>query len=451
LNATTLAWTSTGTGKYDINDEEGWTLLPNGKVLAVDAYVSTGTCGTGSELYDPGTGSWSSGGSTVNQLSDCSGKKSYELGPAPLRPDGTVVAFGGTTTGTTNTSIYTASSGTWAAGPSVPSVSGVPYTLADAPAAVLPSGVILFAASPSNWAASNSFPAPTHFFEVSTGNVISQVGDAADYASFNSYQWNFLVLPTGQILATEVDGYNVQLYTPSGTYLSSWQPVISSLSSYTLTPGSSYSVSGTQLNGLSQGAYYGDDTQGNTNYPIVRISNNATGHIFFARTSGWSNGSIAAGNSSTANFLVPASTEAGASQLVVIANGIPSQPVSVTIGSGSTYTLSVSVIGNPGGLVTSSPSGISCGSTCSHSYSAGTQVTLTASPDLAWGFFGWSGGGCSGIPSTCTVTLNGNTSVSATFGALFTVVGTPTIPSAGSVPALPPAALSPYPQSPYYF
>lgn len=40
LNEKDLTWTSTGMGKYDPNDEEGWTLLPNGKVLAVDAYTS---------------------------------------------------------------------------------------------------------------------------------------------------------------------------------------------------------------------------------------------------------------------------------------------------------------------------------------------------------------------------------------------------------------------------
>src|SRR5512133_3768862 len=39
LNATTLAWTPTGSGKFDVYDEEGWTLLPNRRVLTVDAYV----------------------------------------------------------------------------------------------------------------------------------------------------------------------------------------------------------------------------------------------------------------------------------------------------------------------------------------------------------------------------------------------------------------------------
>jgi hypothetical protein len=36
LDAKTLTWTQTGSNKFDINDEEGWTLLPNGRVLTVD-------------------------------------------------------------------------------------------------------------------------------------------------------------------------------------------------------------------------------------------------------------------------------------------------------------------------------------------------------------------------------------------------------------------------------
>ena len=40
LNPTTLTWTNfQGDGKFDIFDEEGWNLLPNGKLLTVDAYV----------------------------------------------------------------------------------------------------------------------------------------------------------------------------------------------------------------------------------------------------------------------------------------------------------------------------------------------------------------------------------------------------------------------------
>ena len=71
FNAASLTWTATGTGKFDENDEEGWSLLPGGKVLTVDAYVNSynGTA-TGSEIYDPGTGAWTSAGSTIVQLWD---------------------------------------------------------------------------------------------------------------------------------------------------------------------------------------------------------------------------------------------------------------------------------------------------------------------------------------------------------------------------------------------
>ena len=70
LNPRTLTWTKTGRNKFDPNDEEGWALLPNGKVLTVDAYVPIDSLpyepqGTNSELYNPMTGAWTSAGSTV--------------------------------------------------------------------------------------------------------------------------------------------------------------------------------------------------------------------------------------------------------------------------------------------------------------------------------------------------------------------------------------------------
>jgi len=74
--------------------------------------------------------------------------------------------------------------------------------------------------------------------------------------------------------------------------------------------------------------------------------------------------------------------------------------------------LSVSVTGS--GTVTSSPTGISCPSTCSENLAPGTQVTLTATPVNGWSLNGWSGGGCSGV-GNCVVTMNGAQSVTATF------------------------------------
>ena len=318
-----FSWTTTGTGKADGNDEEGWTLLPNGKVLTVDD-----ACGNNSEIYDPATGAWTSAGSTIVQLPDCNGNGSGELGPQVLRPDGTVVAFGGTTTGTTATAIYNSSHGTWTQGPNIPSVCGnsstTPCTLADAPAALLPNGNILFAASTGNWPAKNSFLSGTHFFEMSySANLPFQVSDTADSPSNASYKYNFVVLPNGDVLSTNL-GPNVRLYQPANqNYQASWQP-IDSWAPDCVSPGGTYVTSGFQFNGLSHGAAYGDDYQSNTNFPIVSIVNNSTGHVFYAKTFNHSSRSVAANSMETTSFTVASAAETRLSTLYVVANGIPS-------------------------------------------------------------------------------------------------------------------------------
>jgi hypothetical protein len=123
-----------------------------------------------------------------------------------------------------------------------------------------------------------------------------------------------------------------------------------------------------------------------------------------------------------------------------------SQPERVTATfQGSTHTLSVSLVGSPGGTVASSPSGIDCGSACSASFAQGTHVALTATPVGGWGLAGW-GGACSGIVSSCIVTLNANTNVSASFGPLFTAVPPPAVGSPADAMPLPPPIIGPAPQ-----
>ena len=79
----------------------------------------------------------------------------------------------------------------------------------------------------------------------------------------------------------------------------------------------------------------------------------------------------------------------------------------------TTWGLTVSKSGTGSGNVTSSPSGISCGSTCSQDFAVDTSVTLTASADAGSEFAGWSGD-CSGTGS-CAVTMTANRSVQANF------------------------------------
>ncbi len=111
--------------------------------------------------------------------------------------------------------------------------------------------------------------------------------------------------------------------------------------------------------------------------------------------------------------------------------------ISVTAGfAANTYALSVSVIGSSGGKVASSPSGIDCGATCNASFSAGSQVTLTATPAGGWMFGAW-GGECSGAGS-CNVTMNASLSALATFWPIpFAFSGLPAMPTDPTAPLTP--------------
>ncbi|MCC6132272.1 MAG: S8 family serine peptidase [Acidobacteria bacterium] len=81
----------------------------------------------------------------------------------------------------------------------------------------------------------------------------------------------------------------------------------------------------------------------------------------------------------------------------------------------TTRTLTVSKGGSGSGTVSSSPAGISCGGTCSASFSDGTAVTLTATSSSGSTFAGW-GGACSGTGS-CQVSMTSDRTVTATFNA----------------------------------
>jgi hypothetical protein len=64
----------------------------------------------------------------------------------------------------------------------------------------------------------------------------------------------------------------------------------------TVLPGQTYTISGTQFNGLSEGAAYGDGAQSGTNYLLVRITNHATRHVQYARTHDDSTMGVATGS-----------------------------------------------------------------------------------------------------------------------------------------------------------
>jgi hypothetical protein len=314
LNPKTLKWRRVGDkGKSDWNAEEGWTLLPNGTILTADVKNAPN-----SEIYNPKTGRWTSAGSTIVDLHSPSpfGCLTYapglcynppgEIGPAILRPDGTVFYTGSYTSGSGagHTAIYNSATGTWTAGPDFPNGDNA----GDSFATLEPSGNVLV-------------------FGVS-GTVYEWNGSTLTPVSGISYVAPPLLLPSGQVMMISS---SIILYTPTGQPQASWLPTIKSVSK-TLTRGQTYKITGTQFNGFGQAMSYGDENQNATNYPLVRITNTASGDVFYARTHDHSTMAVATGSLPVStNFDVPLTMETGASTLVVVANGIASKAVKVTI------------------------------------------------------------------------------------------------------------------------
>ena len=130
-------------------------------------------------------------------------------------------------------------------------------------------------------------------------------------------------------------------------------------------------------------------------------------------------------NAGTATVTVVVTVNAGATGTVVNTATVvsdlpdPNQPnntasVTATIGASTNFTLTVTVAGTGTGTVTSNPAGISCGATCSASFTSGAVVVLTAFPADGSTFAGWSGAGCTGT-GTCSVTMSAAEAVTATF------------------------------------
>jgi hypothetical protein len=321
FNPKTLKWTATGGGKADWNDEEGWTLLPDGNVLTVDAYVNSGSGKNNSEIYNTAKGTWSTAGSTPEQLW---GSSTHEVGPAVLMPNGTVFATGANDSGAGHTAIYNTKTGKWSKGPDFPTVNGVSnLDCADAPAALETSGNVIVMTSPG-------FGSTGAVFFEWNGTKLTQVAGPPNAPNDSSFYGHFLVLPTGQLLFSDFSN-KLELFTSKGTYKAAWAPTITSVPA-TITHGKSYVVKGTQFSGQALGGAYGDDFQDATNWALVRITNTASKHVVYAKTTFPSSYSVQSGTKAeSTHFAVPASIETGASTLQVVTNGIPSAPVNVTV------------------------------------------------------------------------------------------------------------------------
>ncbi len=348
-NPTTNTY-ATGPSTLGIHNESSWVKLPDNSVLFIDRLS------TGSERYIPATNTWIADATVPVQLYDPYGD---ETGAGLLLPDGRAFFIGSTG----NTAFYTPSgstaNGAWQVGPSVPNGLGAP----DAAAALMANGKVLCAVSPAPTSADH-FPPPTYFYEFDPAtNQFSLLGAPGGGTSSNhsAYVTNMLDLPDGNVLYCRQGTTQYYVYQPAGGPVVSAKPTITS---YDQVICGTYRIKGTQFNGVTEGAYYGDDWQMSTNYPLVRLTSGS--NVYYARTFNWNSTGVARGIlADSCSFTLPAGLPLGTYSLAVVANGIASDPVSFTTGTTPMASIAITGGSNPttqGASVTFTATTMNCGS-----------------------------------------------------------------------------------------
>jgi hypothetical protein len=328
-------WSAGGDG-LDADSEEGWTLLSDGTVLAVQCSSIPDA-----QKYVIATNSWVSAGVIPVTLPKAP-QPIYvpEMGPQVLLPDGRVFAIGATG----HTALYNppattpTDTGTWVAGPDFPAdANGNLKSALDAPACLLPNGNVLCCVGPIALAGTDAgFSTPSEFYEFApTAGTLAAAPAPAIAGISPTYNCRLLVLPTGQVMLSACsDGgvtFDMQIYTPAGGPNPAWRPHITHVPRL-LNQGRVYRLHGRQLNGLSQACAYGDDQQMATNYPLVRLWGRSGVGAVYCRTFDHSTMGVATGKTiHHTHFEVPDDLPHGDYRLVVIANGIASRPVEVRV------------------------------------------------------------------------------------------------------------------------
>jgi hypothetical protein len=217
-------------------------------------------------------------------------------------------------------------------------------------------------------------------------------------------------------------GYKIYSGTTSNSY--SWVVDVGNVTSYTttdLTNGYIYYFAATAYDSSSRESDYSSEvsytnTTANTTQTTYIISASAgTGGTISP------SGSVSVTSGSSRTFTITPNSgyrisnvtvngsSVGAVSSYSFSNVTANRTISATFSTVTTYTLTTTTTtGTGAGTITRNPT--------STTFSAGTVVTLTATADTSSVFTGWSGA-CSGTSTTCRVTMNANTSVSAVFAA----------------------------------
>lgn len=317
-------------------EEAALTILQDGTVFTMDAGNDGQTC----YRYDSTIASgnpWLPCARSPSQLGG-GHNGSEEIGPQILLYTGQVLVLGDKTPGasTANIGLYTPppasnrmGAGTWATNlPPIPS--GLAF--ADLGACVMPNGKVLIEGRRTG----DSY---FSFWEYDpAANTFTKANPTPTFPETAT----MVVLPTGQILVINGPSSNaLWLYTPDGSPNPAWKP---SIAGPIIGPDASglYTLTGTQLAGLTTGGSLGDDAQTDSNYPILRLTpKGETSPVHYLRVTLLGDRTPAPGKTTSVKFVVPSAVPDGDYALQVVTNGIASDP----LGQGAPFHWAVPVGG----------------------------------------------------------------------------------------------------------
>jgi MYXO-CTERM domain-containing protein len=306
---TTDTWSQPGNMPLRTGDENSWASLQNGGVLAV------GFQRDGAAIYDPATNSWRRTGPVPT------GFDTGDTGGITQMFDGRVLVYGLNFHSYIYTPGPTATDpGSWVEGPRL-----LDTEAEDEYSNILPNGLVMGGLVHVMFGPGTIL----QLFDPTT-NTVSMATPPPDNG--NPIPIDYVNLPNGQVLVTA--GSRDWLYTPDGAPQDDWRPTVTKVD-YDAAA-NTYTLTGTQISGLVNGADEGDDMTMAENYPIVWLTDDA-GNVYYCRSFNFSSMFPSKGATpETCDFKTPQDLPQGSYHLFVSAVGVQSKnPFPFTVGQGT--------------------------------------------------------------------------------------------------------------------
>jgi len=175
------------------------------------------------------------------------------------------------------------------------------------------------------------FSSPTELFDFDpqegTISPVSPPLNDPNLPTFPAFVTRMLVLPNGQVLFNDGLGNRLYAYTPRGSTNPAYLPVIEDVER---GENGVFTLTGRQLNGPSDASAYGDDSQSNENFPIVRLQD-SNGLVFYCRSRDWTSTNVGSIPHESVKFTLNPAVTPGLYQLIVSAGVISSSPVAFRV------------------------------------------------------------------------------------------------------------------------